>query len=384
LSQIAQNFDEYEFVQMIWEYRSTTTDIGASTTGQCGTIIMCTNYNSSAGPFTDKGVMMEYAHAHSCKVTEHMVHGVECDPTKNAMSAILFTRASPVVTGQDLKTYDLGSFQLAIANSPAAYANLPLGELWVEYSCRLRKPKLFASRGLDCDRDMWYMSTAVSGTLSWANQFGSATSSVFLKGQQNNIGCLFQPHTTYASTGTSTANLTVTSSSNSGFSILIPGSYNGNLRLTVTSLGTITTAGTNGSYLLFGNIQPIADLYASPGNAGAAVSTTFSSNSTQAGAASFTQVLDLYVRQATGLAFSTQPTFDGQLPNVPSSSAANYFSGGNNIISFAPSGSGNTGTITQTIISIEQYQPMGGIVGMTGVNSVMGWVNSAGTVVIPT
>lgn len=205
LSQLAQNYDEYEFIQLLYHYRSTTTDIGNSTTGQCGTVILCTNYNSAALPFSDKQQMLEYAHAHDCKLTEHMTHGVECDPSKKALGGALYTRSNPVINNQDIKTYDAGLFQLAIANCPAGYNGFPIGELWVEYNVVLRKPKLFASRGLDIDSDVFVTpSVAAPGApvAKGSSPFGFSTGSTsqnqagsIYVGQQNNIGCLVLPST---------------------------------------------------------------------------------------------------------------------------------------------------------------------------------------------
>jgi hypothetical protein len=354
LSQLAQNYDEYEFIQMIWEYRSTTTDIGNSTTGQCGTVIMATNYNAAAAPFADKGLMMEYAHAQSCKVTEHMVHGVECDPEKNAGSPILYTRNNPVATGEDLKSYDLGNFQIAIANSPAAYANLPIGELWVQYAVKVRKPKLFSSRGLDIDRESYYMSDTL-GTLTTSLWFGALGSVSFLRGQQNNIGCLIEPGVRYAYSGTTTPSQSRTTGS--GCSILIPSSFNGNLRVTVKINGTGITGGPTQS--LLGNIVPINDQYNNPGVAKGVVSNVWSGPSTTF----FYLIFDIYVKQATGIAYAN----------------SNYY-GGNNIISF----DGATATtVTQVTIEIEQYQPLGGSQNLTTSANRLNFVNSSNVVTLP-
>jgi len=190
LSQVACNYDEYEFTQLLFEYRSTTTDIGTTTNGQCGTVVMATNYNSAAGPFTDKQQMMEYAHAHSSKTTEHMMHGVECDRSKVALSNVLYTRANPVMVGQDLKTYDHGLFQLAICNSPTGFINNPIGELWVHYTVRLSKPKLWVTRGFSNDRDCFMSPTQNSSQQSTSFQPGIPlpANKITFRGQQNNIG----------------------------------------------------------------------------------------------------------------------------------------------------------------------------------------------------
>lgn len=183
LSQIAQNYEEYSMDQLIFHYRSTITDIGSSTTGQCGTVIMATNYNSAAPEFTDKNAMQAYDGAMSCKTTDSMTHGVECDISKRAGLDSLYVRSSPVVVGQDVKTYDHGIFQLALANLPVAYAGQAIGELWVSYTVRLAKPKFAVSRGSAIERDLFVSGGSESTSLPFGTQ------ALLLSGQQNSIGC---------------------------------------------------------------------------------------------------------------------------------------------------------------------------------------------------
>ena len=81
LSQIAQNYEEYELKQCVFEFVSTVQDIN-STNGQVGTIITATQYNPSQPDFRDKPAMAAYAHSVSGKSTDNQTHGVECDPQK--------------------------------------------------------------------------------------------------------------------------------------------------------------------------------------------------------------------------------------------------------------------------------------------------------------
>jgi len=267
LSQIAENYDEYEFEQLLFTYRSTTTDIGNSTNGQCGTVIMATNYNAASSPWTDKQQMLEYAHAHDCKITEHMVHGVECDPAKSTSFQVLYTRTNPVVTNQDLKTYDKGFFQISIANCPAAYNGFPIGELWVDYTVTLRKPKLFSTRGLGIDGDIFYNSyinagsTAPNCTINstgLSSAFGAPQSSLttqdpfVLVGQQNNIGVLYSPASS--------------SGGNSLLNLVFPASYTGALSIKVwlqvpSTVNEPLAGAVFTSVVVSGNITPINDIY---------------------------------------------------------------------------------------------------------------------------
>ena len=184
LSQIAANYDEYELQQLIFTFKSTTTESSTAANGQVGTIIMATNYNAAAPVFTDKVTMLQYAHANSDRITASMQHGVECDPDKLSGSAGEYIRNNPVVSGQDLKTYDHGKFQIAVANCAAPYANVSLGELWVSYTVVLRKPKFYTAIGLAISKDIF---CSVNGTETREEPLGPVGR--FLKGQQNNIGC---------------------------------------------------------------------------------------------------------------------------------------------------------------------------------------------------
>jgi len=184
LSQIASNFEEYELEQLCFTFKSTTTESGNQTNGQVGTIIMATNYNAAAANFQEKFTMMQYAHAVSGRLTESLQAFVECDPEKLSGARGEYIRTNPVVSNQDLKTYDHGKFQIAIANCTANLSNQSLGELWVSYTVKLRKPKFYTGRGLAISKDIFLSYPSGSETSSLALGTGQ------LSGQQNNIGIL--------------------------------------------------------------------------------------------------------------------------------------------------------------------------------------------------
>jgi hypothetical protein len=146
LSQVAQNFEEYSLKQLIFTYKSTIQDVN-SANGQVGTVVTATQYNPSRPDFTSKMVMMEYAHAHTTKAVDTNIHGVEADPTKLSGSEGKYVRAGDVPVNEDIKTYDLGRFQIAVCGTPPVLADLPIGELWVDYTVELRKPKLYSGLG---------------------------------------------------------------------------------------------------------------------------------------------------------------------------------------------------------------------------------------------
>lgn len=184
LSQIAQNYEEYELVQCVFEFVSTVQDIN-SANGQVGTVISATQYNPSELDFTDKPAMAAYAHSVSGKSTDNQTHGVECDPAKLSGSEGKYIRANPVLVGEDLKTYDHGRFQIATHNIPAAMASGTLGELYVNYCVKLRKPKFFTGRGLGVTRFLAVGDVTSGSGNTIALPFG--TDSGTLVGRQNNL-----------------------------------------------------------------------------------------------------------------------------------------------------------------------------------------------------
>lgn len=233
LSQIACNYDEYELLQCMFTFRSTTTDIGSSTTGQCGTLVVATQYNIGAAPFADKETMMSYDAAMSCKTTEEMIHGVECNPDKLSGAPGKYIRTGPVKPSEDLKTYDHARVNIAVCNTPSGYAAQSLGEVWVSYTVKLRKPRFYAALGSAIKRD------------------------VFVNASCTSLAGMFDPSTTKAgkfnSIGTS-----VVSSSN-GFLINFPSYFTGPLRISYFIAGGQIEHLWNQLTNITGNIKILSD-----------------------------------------------------------------------------------------------------------------------------
>lgn len=164
LSQFAQNFEEYEFQQLIIEFRSA---IDASSTtnasGNTGSIIMATNYNADADLFGDKEQMLLYSGGVEARVTENCFHGLECDRAKLSGGSTKFVRASALPIG-DYKDYDKGVFQIAFNNIPSVFQGVQVGAIYAHYTVKLSKPKLFSalSNNVQCVR--YYSTTGLSAT----------------------------------------------------------------------------------------------------------------------------------------------------------------------------------------------------------------------------
>jgi len=138
LSTIANQYQEYNFRGVAFEFRSTSADaIASSTNTALGSVIMGTTYNPAAAVFTSKIQMLNEYFSVDCKPSENMIHYVECDPKENPFN-ILYVRAVSSTTPANIQNYDLGNFYIATAGFQGT--NVVCGELWVTYEVELRKP----------------------------------------------------------------------------------------------------------------------------------------------------------------------------------------------------------------------------------------------------
>jgi hypothetical protein len=134
LSSLAQNYQEYKFHGIMFEFRALTTDYANS--GVPGVVVMSTNYNSSSIPYANKQQMENAEFATSVKPTLNLAHFIECAP-RETFSPIKFIRTGSVPTGQDLRLYDQGLFQFATQGNSSG---VNLGEVWVTYCVEFFKP----------------------------------------------------------------------------------------------------------------------------------------------------------------------------------------------------------------------------------------------------
>lgn len=140
LSSVAQNYQEYRWHGLVFEFRSMVTDF--VTGGAPGTVIMATNYNADSTAYATKQAMENSEYAVSVKPTNNLMHFIECAPAET-FSPIKFIRTGPAPSGQDLRLYDQGIFQFASNGNPVQL----MGELWVSYCVEFLKPILPVTPG---------------------------------------------------------------------------------------------------------------------------------------------------------------------------------------------------------------------------------------------
>lgn len=175
LHEIANNFEEYEFRGLVFEYKTMSVDAIASSSVNVGSVIMATDYNVNHAPFTSKQQMENYEFCTSGKPSQTTMHMVETARSQTPLTRLYVRNENPTsFTGQDLRLYDLGLFQIATQGLPAAAASI--GELWVTYEVEFFKPCLPAPLNSN-DFPCIHLVTPQGG--SWANfsqgQYGYST-----------------------------------------------------------------------------------------------------------------------------------------------------------------------------------------------------------------
>lgn len=146
LSQLAANFEEYEFEGMVFGYKSMSADALNSTNTALGTVMLATQYDVNDAVFTSKTEMLNYEFSQAIKPSESCLHMIECARSQTVLSELYVLPAGQnVPSNSDPRFYHLGRF--SIASQGLQGTSVTIGELHVTYQVRLLKPKLYDSLG---------------------------------------------------------------------------------------------------------------------------------------------------------------------------------------------------------------------------------------------
>jgi len=210
------NYEEFEFDGLLFYFKSTSATAVGSTNTALGTLIMATDYDVIDTSYTNKQQMEISDFAVSGVPCQNYIHCVECDGSENVMNKMFVNSANLIDQLPDDPRFSaLGNFQLATVGVQAASV---IGELWVTYDVKLRKPQIQANVANIA------VSTHVAATVS-ASSAGVAT---LLENSVTPVG----GNGLTVSFGGAGATLLVTVASTT---------FNGNLHVTTTST---TTSGT--------------------------------------------------------------------------------------------------------------------------------------------
>lgn len=146
LSQLATNFELYQFIGLAFQYKPSYGEGGSN---QLGKVLMCTNYDADSMPFTNSQAMANYQWCTPMKPSVGGLHGVETAPPDKPQGPLMYVRRDADTPGQApagqkprIET-DLGRLNIATEGIPSTAAGpIPIGELWVSYTIRLSRASL--------------------------------------------------------------------------------------------------------------------------------------------------------------------------------------------------------------------------------------------------
>jgi hypothetical protein len=144
LSQIANNFELYEFQGLMFQYKPNSGTFGNSNSNSLGKVILVTNYDPEAPDFVSAVQAENYDYANSCVPAGGMIHGVECKPSQRS-TLQMYTRSGEVSRSKVFT--DLGKLQLITQGVPFGSGastgdEALIGELWVTYTVKFSRAKL--------------------------------------------------------------------------------------------------------------------------------------------------------------------------------------------------------------------------------------------------
>lgn len=139
LSAVASNFEQYEMLGLIFEYRPTSGTAVGNTNTALGTVVLATDYDAAHPSFISKQQMESYEFSCADVPFHKIIHPVECAPKEKTIR-VQYVRTGALSVGEDVQFYDLGNFQIATTGMQAGVTTI--GELWVSYHVRLLKPRL--------------------------------------------------------------------------------------------------------------------------------------------------------------------------------------------------------------------------------------------------
>lgn len=157
LAGIAQNFDQYRFRGILFEFKSTSSDavLSSATSSALGSINMATDYDAVDAAYANKREMLNSLYANSTKPSCNLIHPVECKRAQTPMQ-LQYIRNGPFPPNTDARMYDLGNFYVATEGMQADGGIL--GELWVTYEVEFFKQQVPNLVVAPVNTDHWNMS----------------------------------------------------------------------------------------------------------------------------------------------------------------------------------------------------------------------------------
>lgn len=142
LAPIAVQFDQYIIQGCILEFKTTTTD--ATTNSAIGSVIAASFYDVDDPAPTSKSSMLNTAYSAEAKMSEDMLHGIECEPSELSRN-VYYTRVlgGAQATNADLSDYDVCNTYFATQGGSLTAGTI-IGSMYVHYEFTFLKEKPYA------------------------------------------------------------------------------------------------------------------------------------------------------------------------------------------------------------------------------------------------
>jgi hypothetical protein len=161
LNTIATQFEQYKPRGIIFEFRSTATD--TTTNASLGSIIIATDYDLVDATYTNKAEMVNSAYSSEAKMTDGMLHGIECDP-EELNRKVYFVRNSmqSTYTGTD-RDYDVCKTTIATQGGGLA-AGQSVGSLYIHYEFEFLKEQVYGGISQKTAINCFYKNSVIPAT----------------------------------------------------------------------------------------------------------------------------------------------------------------------------------------------------------------------------
>jgi hypothetical protein len=149
LSTLALNYEQYEWLGLAFEFRSTCAFTSA--TGNLGAVIMATDYDVLDSDFTSKRAMEIADFSGSSSPVNSFYHFVECEPQQSVLRQMYVQQGNNHLLYPDDPRFSIpGRFQLGTQGMPSAFI---IGELWVTYHVKFMRPTIAPT--LNTSQSLW-------------------------------------------------------------------------------------------------------------------------------------------------------------------------------------------------------------------------------------
>lgn len=134
---VAKNYEKYHFTYLEFYYKKEVSQFAAN--GTTGKVIMSFDSDAADGAPTNKQAMEDQEPHADCMPSENLSLKIPKKMLSPLMNNAHFIRPAGLPGAADIKTYDVGNFQIATQGTTA---NGAIGELHVRYKCILSIPVL--------------------------------------------------------------------------------------------------------------------------------------------------------------------------------------------------------------------------------------------------